>query len=64
MAVDEEHGFGALPRRHRTVAGLSQEALAERAGLSRRGIADLERGARSRSARGSFCATIKFLSAS
>src|SRR5438128_589068 len=38
--------FGALVRRHRVSAGLSQEALAERAGLSRRGIADLERGAR------------------
>src|SRR5438034_4424279 len=38
--------FGALVRRHRVAAGLSQEALAERAGLSRRGIADLERGAR------------------
>jgi transcriptional regulator with XRE-family HTH domain len=33
-------------RRYRVLAGLSQEALAERAGLSRRGIADLERGAR------------------
>ena len=31
---------------HRALAGLSQEALAERAGISRRGIADLERGAR------------------
>src|SRR5438552_7874245 len=38
--------FGALVRRHRVAAGLSQEALAERSGLSRRGIADLERGAR------------------
>jgi transcriptional regulator with XRE-family HTH domain len=38
--------FGALPRRHRSAAGLTQEELAERAGLSRRGIADLERGAR------------------
>lgn len=35
-----------LLRRHRRSAGLSQEALAERAGLSRRGLADLERGAR------------------
>src|SRR6266567_1345480 len=40
-------GFGVLLRRYRASAGLSQEALAERAGLSRRGIADLERGARS-----------------
>jgi predicted ATPase/DNA-binding XRE family transcriptional regulator len=38
--------FGALLREFRGAAGLSQEALAERAGLSRRGIADLERGAR------------------
>jgi transcriptional regulator with XRE-family HTH domain len=38
--------FGSLLRRYRTSAGLTQEELAERAGLSRRGIADLERGAR------------------
>jgi transcriptional regulator with XRE-family HTH domain len=38
--------FGDLLRRYRALAGLSQEALAERAGISRRGIADLERGAR------------------
>jgi transcriptional regulator with XRE-family HTH domain len=38
--------FRSLLRWHRTNAGLTQEELAERAGLSRRGIADLERGAR------------------
>ncbi len=38
--------FGALLRRHRLAAGLTQEELAERANLSRRGISDLERGAR------------------
>jgi predicted ATPase/DNA-binding XRE family transcriptional regulator len=38
--------FGDLLRRHRGKAGLSQEALAERAGLSLRGLSDLERGAR------------------
>ncbi|HEV8613363.1 MAG TPA: helix-turn-helix domain-containing protein, partial [Gemmatimonadales bacterium] len=38
--------FGALLRRHRIAAGLTQQALADRAGLSVRGIADLERGAR------------------
>ena len=32
-------------RRHRTAATLSQEQLAERAGLSVRAISDLERGA-------------------
>ena len=40
------HTFGALLRRHRLAAGLSQAALAERAGLSLRGVSDLERGAR------------------
>jgi predicted ATPase/DNA-binding CsgD family transcriptional regulator/transcriptional regulator with XRE-family HTH domain len=38
--------FGELLRRYRTAAGLTQEELAERAGLSIRGISDLERGAR------------------
>jgi predicted ATPase/DNA-binding XRE family transcriptional regulator len=38
--------FAVLLREHRTAAGLSQEELAERAGLSRRGISDLERGVR------------------
>jgi predicted ATPase len=36
--------FGALLRRHRRAAGLTHEALAERAGLSVRAISDLERG--------------------
>jgi transcriptional regulator with XRE-family HTH domain len=43
---DDRGAFGTLLRRFRAEAGLSQEALAERAGVSRRGIADLERGAR------------------
>src|SRR5829696_3553637 len=38
--------FAALLRRYRVAAGLSQEALAERAGLSARAISDLERGVR------------------
>src|SRR5215211_4372252 len=38
--------FGDLLRRSRSAISLSQEGLAERAGLSRRGISDLERGAR------------------
>jgi predicted ATPase/DNA-binding XRE family transcriptional regulator len=41
-----EQRFGDVLRNYRALAGLTQEALAERAGLSRRGIADLERGAR------------------
>ena len=38
------HSFGDLLRRYRERAGLSQEALAERAGLSARGLLYLERG--------------------
>jgi predicted ATPase/DNA-binding XRE family transcriptional regulator len=38
--------FGDLLRRHRVSAGLTQEELAEHAGLSLRGISDLERGMR------------------
>jgi predicted ATPase/DNA-binding XRE family transcriptional regulator len=38
--------FGTLLRRHRLAAGLSQEALAERAGLSAHGVSALERGYR------------------
>jgi predicted ATPase/transcriptional regulator with XRE-family HTH domain len=39
------HGdFGTQLRRHRAAAGLTQEELAERAGLSARAISDLERG--------------------
>ena len=36
--------FGALLRQHRLALGLTQEALAERAGLSWRTVQDLERG--------------------
>jgi transcriptional regulator with XRE-family HTH domain len=41
-----ETGFGDLLQRYRVAAGLTQEELAERAGVSTRGISDLERGAR------------------
>src|SRR5215218_4871110 len=41
---ESEPSFGNLLRRLRSAVALSQEALAERAGLSRRGISDLERG--------------------
>src|SRR5579859_584046 len=44
--VDAPGLFAALLERHRVNSGLSQEELAERAGLSRRGISDLERGQR------------------
>jgi tetratricopeptide (TPR) repeat protein/transcriptional regulator with XRE-family HTH domain len=37
-------GFGGLLRRHRLEAGLSQEELGERSGLTARAIADIERG--------------------
>jgi non-specific serine/threonine protein kinase len=39
--------FGDLLRQHRLAAALTQEELAARAGMSARGISDLERGARS-----------------
>lgn len=38
--------FGALLRRHRLAAGLTQEALAERAGTSVQAVSALERGVR------------------
>jgi tetratricopeptide (TPR) repeat protein/DNA-binding XRE family transcriptional regulator len=36
--------FGTLLRRYRIAAGLTQEELAERAGISRRSLGDMERG--------------------
>src|SRR5947209_3362519 len=44
--MDEEQpaSFGALLKRYRLAAGLTQEALAERAGISTRAVSDLERG--------------------
>ncbi len=48
-APDLENGsFGALLRKLRLARGLTQEELAERAGLSVRGLSDLERGVRRR----------------
>ena len=44
--AQEASAFGALLRRHRQAAGLTQEELAERARLSTRAVLDLERGAR------------------
>jgi predicted ATPase/transcriptional regulator with XRE-family HTH domain/tetratricopeptide (TPR) repeat protein len=44
MDAADERSFGALLREFRLAARLSQEALAERAGMSARGISDLERG--------------------
>ncbi|HEY7342719.1 MAG TPA: tetratricopeptide repeat protein [Ktedonobacterales bacterium] len=42
--MSEATAFGALLRRYRTLAGLSQEALAARATISTRAVSDLERG--------------------
>ena len=44
--VNISSGFGALLRRHRLAAGLSQQSLAERARMSVDGISALERGYR------------------
>src|SRR5258708_6936935 len=41
---DQQTSFGILLKRYRMAAGLTQEALAARAQLSTRTIADLERG--------------------
>jgi tetratricopeptide (TPR) repeat protein/transcriptional regulator with XRE-family HTH domain len=46
MAQPRAVTFAELLKRYRQAAGLTQEELAERAGLSLRGVGDLERGAR------------------
>jgi predicted ATPase len=46
VSEPESAAFGAVLRRYRLAAGLSQEALADRAGLSRDAIQALERGRR------------------
>jgi predicted ATPase/DNA-binding XRE family transcriptional regulator len=48
VSREQDAPFGARLRRLRTAAGLTQEELAQRAGLTARGISDLERGARNR----------------
>ncbi len=48
--MSQSQSVAALVRHHRVAAGLSQEALSERAGVSVRGLSDLERG-RSRAPR-------------
>ncbi len=44
MTAGEPQSFGSLVREHRLQAGLTQEELAERAGISARSVSDLERG--------------------
>src|SRR6516165_3150039 len=46
IATPLSQSFGDMLRWHRLAAGLTQEELAEEAGLSVRGLSDLERGAR------------------
>ncbi len=48
MTTAHSLGFGDLLRRHRKAAGMTQEELAERAGLSTRAVSDIERGIKSR----------------
>ena len=48
MAVDRSPSFGERLRRLREAAGLTQEQLAERAGLTAKRIGALERGERRR----------------
>jgi predicted ATPase/DNA-binding XRE family transcriptional regulator len=47
----EDEPLAALLKRHRASSGLTQEELAERAGISTRSISDLERGLRKRTYR-------------
>jgi transcriptional regulator with XRE-family HTH domain/tetratricopeptide (TPR) repeat protein len=44
VSADVRNGFGELLRSRRRAAGLSQEDLAERSGLSVRAVSDMERG--------------------
>src|SRR5437870_2546940 len=44
MDTVQSVAFGTLLRRSRIAAGLTQEELAERAGISRRSLGDMERG--------------------
>ncbi len=44
MSTETDESFGALLRRYRLEAGLTQDALAERAGVSVRNVQNLERG--------------------
>ncbi len=44
MVMDPAPRFGDVLRRQRRAAGLTQEELAERAGVSPRTIGDIERG--------------------
>jgi transcriptional regulator with XRE-family HTH domain/tetratricopeptide (TPR) repeat protein len=46
MMASSDAPFGSLLRRYRNAAGLTQEELAERAGVSPRAVSALERGAR------------------
>jgi predicted ATPase/DNA-binding XRE family transcriptional regulator len=57
--TDQRSSFGGLLRRWRVAAGLTQEALAERAGLSVEAISALERGAR----RAPYASTVELLAA-
>src|SRR5688500_6363856 len=44
--MGSDFAFGDLVRAHRVAAGMTQEELAEHAGLSARAVSDLERGLR------------------
>jgi len=48
MREAPQDAFGVLLRRYREAAGLTQEQLAERAGLTVNGVSQLERGERRR----------------
>src|ERR687885_2383402 len=46
MHADDDRPFGELLRRYRSAAGVTQEELAERAGITAKAVGALERGER------------------
>src|SRR5919199_357781 len=46
MHADDDRPFGELLRRYRSTAGVTQEELAERAGITAKAVGALERGER------------------
>lgn len=63
MAITTERELGAALRARRESAGLTQEQVASRAGISRALLIDLEKGRRTRAELGRVLAVIRALDA-